>query len=250
MDTDELILQRRAEGYVNGKDGLMLIRGPSMTLPWSAGAMYSTTGDLLKWEHGLFGRKVLSANSLKLMTTPGQADYGFGVFAMEEDGMNVILHGGGIEGFNSFLMYAPKRTIAVVVLSNVNGLAACAMPEQLFDVVLGKPVTLSTERKAIPISKDALAKFAGVYNVPPASSLTPPFVHTFPLKIAIAGDGLSIQEGDQQPFGMIYVGEKDGRPLFFVPTEYTEIEFAPDANRLIAALILHRWGFEVRATRQ
>ena len=30
-----------------------------MTIPFSAGALYSTTGDLLKWEQALFGGKVL-----------------------------------------------------------------------------------------------------------------------------------------------------------------------------------------------
>ena len=30
-----------------------------MSIPFSAGALYSTTEDLLRWEQGLFGGKVL-----------------------------------------------------------------------------------------------------------------------------------------------------------------------------------------------
>ena len=51
------------------------------------------------------------------------------------------------------LMYAPDRRIAVVVLSNVNGGAPDMMGDQLFDVVMGKPVVLSSEHKAVPIAK-------------------------------------------------------------------------------------------------
>jgi hypothetical protein len=35
-----------------------------MSIPFAAGALYSTTEDLLRWEQGLFGGKVLSAASL------------------------------------------------------------------------------------------------------------------------------------------------------------------------------------------
>jgi hypothetical protein len=35
----------------------MVARSESMSVPWAAGSIYSTTGDLLKWEHGLFGAR-------------------------------------------------------------------------------------------------------------------------------------------------------------------------------------------------
>ena len=31
-----------------------------MSVPWAAGSIYSTTGDLLLWEQSLFGGKVLN----------------------------------------------------------------------------------------------------------------------------------------------------------------------------------------------
>ena len=41
--------------------------------------MISTTEDLLKWEQGLFGGKVLQAASLEKMTTPFKNNYAFGL---------------------------------------------------------------------------------------------------------------------------------------------------------------------------
>ena len=50
-----------------------------MTVPQGAGALYSTTEDLLKWEQGLFGGKVLQAASLEKMTKPFKNNYAFGL---------------------------------------------------------------------------------------------------------------------------------------------------------------------------
>jgi CubicO group peptidase (beta-lactamase class C family) len=232
LDSDDLVLPKRAEGYRPGSHGLELARSESMTIPWSAGAIYSTTGDLLKWEQGLFGGKILNADSLKLMTTPGKGDYGFGVFIQTQDGVRIVSHGGGIEGFNTQLEYAPEKQIAVVALSNVNGGAPGSMGGQLMDTVLGKPVVLAGEHKAVPISKEELAKFVGVYDLAPAFSLT----------IAISGDHLTGQGTGQPAIDLMYQGVKDGHPTFFVAPVNAEIEFVPDASGAMTSLILHQNG--------
>jgi CubicO group peptidase (beta-lactamase class C family) len=232
LDSDELVLPKRAGGYMPGKNGIEVARSESMSIPWSAGSIYSTTGDLLKWEHGLFGGKVLNAESLKAMTTPGKGNYGLGVFIETRDGVRIVSHGGGIEGFNTNLMYAPEKQIAVVVLSNVNGGAPDAMGNQLMDTVLGKPVVLASERKPVPITKEELAKFAGVYDIAP----------TFSLTVAVAGDHLTGQGSGQPPLDLMYQGLKEGHAMFFVSQVNAEIEFVPDASGSIASLILHQGG--------
>ncbi len=232
LDSDDLILPRRAEGYMPGPKGLSVARSESMSVPFSAGSIYSTTGDLLKWEHGLFEGKLLSADSLKAMTTPGKGDYGLGVTIHSEDGVKVVEHGGGIEGFNSNLMYVPDKRICVVVLANVNGAAPGQMGQQLLDVTLGKPVVLATERKAVPIAKEDLAKFVGVYDLMPNFSLT----------IAQAEVGLTVQGSGQPSLPILYQGVKDGHPRFFITAVGAEIEFVPDAAGAIQSLILHQNG--------
>jgi CubicO group peptidase (beta-lactamase class C family) len=240
LDTDELILPRRAQGYMQGKDGLVLARSESMTVPWAAGSMYSTTGDLLKWEHGLFGGKVLNADSLKAMTTPGKGNYGLGVFISDKDGVKVVDHGGGIEGFNTHLAYVPEKRIAIVVLGNVNGGAPGQMGGQLLDVVLGKPVTLASERKAVPIPKDELAKFVGVYDLEVGVTIT----------FAVGADGLTGQVGGQQAFPLMYAGVKDGHPRFYAANVGAEMEFVPDAGGAFASIVLHQGGQDVPGKRK
>jgi CubicO group peptidase (beta-lactamase class C family) len=233
LDTDELLLPKRAQGYEPRNGGLIPARSESMSVPWAAGSMYSTTGDLLKWEHGLFGGKVLSANSLKAMTTPGKGDYGLGVEIHNLGGNRVITHGGSIEGFSGYLAYVPDRRIAVIVLGNVLGPTPDPMSRQLVDAILGRPVTLASERKAVPISKEDLARFAGVYDLGPTLSLT----------IAVAGDALTSQVNGQLADHLMYQGVQDGHPRFYIPSLNFEIEFVPTADGSIASLIAHKnWG--------
>jgi CubicO group peptidase (beta-lactamase class C family) len=251
LDIDGLILPQRAEGYMPGEDGLVSASGPSMSVPWAAGSIYSTTGDLLKWEHGLFGGKVLSTNSLKLMTTPGKGNYGLGLMIMEKDRIKVIEHGGMINGFTAFLSYTPQRGIAVVVLSNVMGLSPVILADGLLDVALGKPVTLPSERKPVLIAQAALARFVGVYDASPTYSLT----------IARSRNGLTAQETHSPPLDMTYLGEQGGHPRFLVPLlsdpssllpvlTNPEIEFVPDSNGSISSLIVHAEHQNILAKRR
>ena len=140
--------------------------------------------------------------------------------------IKVVEHGGGIEGFNTDLAYVPERRIAVVVLSNVNGVAPGMMGDQLLDVVLGKPVILASERKAVPIAKEELAKFVGVYDLAP----------TFSVTFAVSGDGLTAQGTGQPALPLLYQGAKDGHPRFFASQAGAEFEFVPDA-----AAFSRRW---------
>jgi len=109
-DSNSAIILRRAAGYVPGKDGPVNAGFIHMSIPFSAGALYSTTEDLLRWEQGLFGGKLLSASSLAKMTTPFKDDYACGLGVRTVGGHKVIDHGGGIEGFNTFLAYFPMTT--------------------------------------------------------------------------------------------------------------------------------------------
>jgi hypothetical protein len=113
------------------------------------------------------------------------------------------------------------------------------MGGQLLDVVLGKPVVLASERKAVPIEQSALAKFVGVYDLMPAFSLT----------IAASGDGLTAQGTGQPAIPILYEGAADGHPRFFSPQVNAEIEFVPDASGAITSLVLHQAGHDMPAKR-
>jgi hypothetical protein len=143
----------------------------NLTFTGGAGGLYSTIEDLLKWERGLFGGKVLSAASLRKMTTPYKDEYAFGLFVRPEQGRKQIRHNGAIEGFNTSMAYYPKSQVILAVLSNVNGEAPDAMLPKLAAAAHGEGVRLTTERKAITVAPDILARYAGVYAMAPGVNM-------------------------------------------------------------------------------
>lgn len=119
LDTDSLILARRARGYTI-RDGSMVRERPmSMEVGWAAGAIYSTTHDLLRWERGLYGGELLSQASLKTMTTAGKGGYGLGINVAKIGQLTSYRHLGAFQGFHATLTWLPDRRIGVVVLGNV-----------------------------------------------------------------------------------------------------------------------------------
>ena len=58
-DLNSTVIERRAAGYAPSAKGVVNAGYINMTVPHAAGALYSTTEDLLRWETGLFGGKVL-----------------------------------------------------------------------------------------------------------------------------------------------------------------------------------------------
>jgi CubicO group peptidase (beta-lactamase class C family) len=98
-DSNSAIIRHRAAGYSPGRGGVENAGFIHMTVPQGAGALYSTTGDLLKWELGLFGGKVMKAATLDRMTTPFKNNCAFGLGVENSGGRKKISHGGGIEGF-------------------------------------------------------------------------------------------------------------------------------------------------------
>ena len=124
-DSNVEIVPQHAEGYASGKSGLTVAGYVDMSIPFAAGGLYSTTGDLLRWEEGLYGGKLLSAASLTKMMTPFKEDYGLGVAVdLDARGNRVIWHRGAIEGFSASLIYVPAEKLSVIVLSNIEGSAA------------------------------------------------------------------------------------------------------------------------------
>jgi hypothetical protein len=95
-----------------------------MSWAGGAGAIYSTTKDLYTWNEAIFNGKVLSDESLKAAFTPlvlnnkQKNDYGYGWALQDYRGYKFISHGGGLDGFLSYLERQPEKKITVVVLCN------------------------------------------------------------------------------------------------------------------------------------
>jgi len=233
-DSNTRIIPRRADGYLPGSGGFNNSGFVHMTVPHAAGALYSTTGDLLKWERALFGGQVLSARSLQKMLTPEKNNYAYGLTVRTTNGRKAISHNGGIDGFNTAMGYYPDSGFTIIVLGNVNGSAPDQMLLQLGAVARGETVRLSSERKEMALPATA-AKYAGVYDMAPGITMT------------ITHDGLRVfgQLTGQQPIEMFAESET----AFFVKVVDAQITFGVEAGAA-THLVLHQAGRDLKGIRR
>ena len=237
IDSNAAILPQRAQGYAPSTKGLRHAGYTSMTIPFSAGALYSTTNDLQKWEQGLFGGKVVNAASLAKMTTPFKDDYAFGLMVTTKDGHKQISHGGGIEGFNTALAYYPDDKLTVIVLGNVNGAAPDQIADALGKTALGQPVTLASERREVQVSPAILADYAGTYELNP----------NFSIVMTVENGQLMTQATHQPKFPMF--AESDTK--FFLKVVDAEVEFFRDpTTHAVTHLTLYQNGAAIEGKRK
>jgi CubicO group peptidase (beta-lactamase class C family) len=235
-DSHAAIIPHRASGYTPGPNGPQNAGYIDMTVPFAAGALYSTTRDLKLWEDALFGGKLLSAASLKKMTTPFLSGYAMGLGVGQSGGHTVISHNGGIEGFNTYLAYYPDERMTVVVLGNLNGGAPGQIGGQLAAVVHGETVVLPAERREIAVDPKILASYVGSYELTPG----------FALVVTLEDGHLMTQATGQSKIPIF----AESATRFFPKVVDAEIEFTKDKSGAVTGLILHQGGRDMPGPRK
>ncbi len=149
-------LGMHATGYDHGRadipcraDGFVPVAGTrvgadfiDMSVPFAAGALYSTVDDMLRWGRALLHGRVVSEGAAREMFTPALQSYGFGwaidTHALDrETAVRTIHHAGGIDGFSTCIYLLPDLDAVVVVLSNVMDGLAPRLARQLARKVAG-----------------------------------------------------------------------------------------------------------------
>src|SRR6185369_7606641 len=235
-DSNSAIIPHRAAGYTPIPNGIKNAGYIDMTIPLSAGGLYSTTEDLLRWEQGLMGGKLLSPASLQKMTTPFKQDYAFGIGVHTDKGHKIIDHNGGIEGFNTILQYYPESKLTIVVLANLNGQAPEAIAAKLADLEHGQSVVLPSEKKETSVAPAVLSKYVGTYELMPG----------FNIVMTLENGQLMTQATNQPKFPLF--AQSDTK--FFLKVVEAELEFFKDDKGEVTYFMLHQNGRDMKGIRK
>jgi CubicO group peptidase (beta-lactamase class C family) len=236
-DSNSAVIARRAAGYSPSPNGTVNAGFIHMSVPFAAGALYSTTEDLLRWEQGLFGGKLLSTASLQKMTMPFKNDYAFGLGVRTDNGRKIIDHNGGIEGFSTELAYYPEDRLTVVVLGNLNSPAPGQIATALAALAHGQTVTLQSERKEISVDPKVLARYVGAYQMPGGPAV---------MLVTLDNNQLISQMTGQGPIPIFPMSET----RFFPKVVDAELEFSgSDAQGRATQMTLHQAGRDMAAKR-
>jgi D-alanyl-D-alanine carboxypeptidase len=88
-----------------------------MSIPHAAGAIVSTTDDLVKFAHALFSGRLISQASINNMIT-FRHEWGLGIFPANFSGKKGYGHNGGIDEFGSQLKYLIDDSLSVAITCN------------------------------------------------------------------------------------------------------------------------------------
>ena len=123
-DHHNTLIPKRAAGYAKTADGYSNAAYLDMSIPYAAGSMYSTVEDLFIWDQALYTDKLITAQSKELMYKPFLDNYAYGwsvsdaSFKVNDQSVQIIRHGGGINGFSTMIARFPKEKHLIVVLDN------------------------------------------------------------------------------------------------------------------------------------
>jgi CubicO group peptidase (beta-lactamase class C family) len=177
-DHNRTMLKNRARGYEKNGRHYVNANFIDMSVPYAAGAMYSTVEDLYLWDQALYGNLLLRKENMDLLfakhipSGPNHYGYGWGVGSIPlgntQERIETVGHGGGINGFNTQITRIPSDRSFIVLLDNTGGAPLHEMTNAIAAVLYDKPYDLPKRSVAYSladkIEKEGLASAVEYYK--------------------------------------------------------------------------------------
>ncbi|MFD2726227.1 serine hydrolase domain-containing protein [Hyunsoonleella rubra] len=151
------------QSYYIKKGKLKQARETHISNPAGAGAIVSNTTDMVIFINALFNDELISPNSFEAMTGLSKDPYCSGIMFMKKGEQTIYGHGGAIDGFQAFLLYAPETKTAVAVTSNATKYATQAMVFHALDASEGKTFQMPNFNR-IELSEEEVKRYEGIYE--------------------------------------------------------------------------------------
>lgn len=235
-----------AKGY-QARDGKLVPAAMhDMSNAYSAGALYSTAEDMLRWDDALAAGRLLPRRAMDEMSTPFREvlpgiSFGLGWGVTTIAGHAAVLHAGDVSGYSGAIARFPGDHAAIVVLGNNGSAEAMAMLPDLAAILFDRPYELPRVRRAVQLAEATLARYAGRYRMA-ASTLFPPDTV---MTLTIEGGKLLRQVNGGTRVEWLPRSDVD----FFQVAPEIEIRFVLGADGDVDGFVWRRGVMEVRATR-
>ena len=162
------LIPNRARGYSETETGYRNADYLSLTLPYAAGSIMSTTSDLLKWQNAISANTLIKRNTLEnaingsTLTSGEVISYGYGWIKGDLNGSATVEHSGGIFGYSSNGIYLPEEDVYVIGLTNCDCGNVGDIVSNVAAMVIGKP--FAKKEDAITLSDAQLRTWVGAYT--------------------------------------------------------------------------------------
>lgn len=198
------------------------------TVAFSAGSIFSTTGDLYRWHTALQNYSILPKPLQEKAYTPARNKYGYGWNIDSVEGKRRVAHGGGIHGFTSYFARIPEDNIVVILLSNNSSPALFEISNKIISALYDKTYDLPKTRIAIKLPEEKLKEYIGEYVINENLNLI----------ISIKDGNLLASPTNQTP-ATVFAEKED---YFFVKKPEVQLQFKRNDNKEITGFTLYQGG--------
>jgi CubicO group peptidase (beta-lactamase class C family) len=202
------------------------------TVSFSAGAIYSTTGDLYLWHHALQQNTVLSKAQQEAAYTPVKNSYGYGWLIDSIEGKRRVGHTGGIPGFITVISRVPEDNVCIVLLSNASSQSINDITKSIYAILYNKPYDLPKEKATVMLPAGILKQYEGEYEIKPGLTV-----------MMMVDDGELVATPTGQSPKTLHAEKED---FFFEKEEDVQVEFTRNEQKNVDGFILRQGGGTVK----
>jgi len=236
FDFTHLVSNERAVGYSVLTDSVKeRATITDSTVPFGAGAIYSTVEDMYKWHRGLQAYKIVGKDLTYRSYTPcDKHNYGYGWQIDSIYNRKMVSHSGSISGFGSNFARITDDDVCIVLLSNKGGSTVDLMhiTDKLLAILYNQPYSVPVRRTAVPVGEEVLKKYAGTYEI-----ANPHLV----IDMMVDNGQLIAQPHHGPTTVMCAINEKE---FYLKQDEETEIKFEMDGSGEVLGVIITQVGIK------
>ncbi len=149
---------------VDGNENMKEVELFTPSILYSAGAIYSSTNDMVSWYKNLISNKLLSKEGVDDIFSGKPMQYYKGWGYIPISGKIGFGHTGGVTGFNTQMLTIPEDDIFVIILANNSPLPLRKIAADLGSIALGNSVELTSPKSSVKVPSMLLRKFVGTYQ--------------------------------------------------------------------------------------
>jgi CubicO group peptidase (beta-lactamase class C family) len=158
------VIKGRAAGYNDTGAGIVHAELIDESTMHAAGALYSTTEDLYRWDRALYSPALLKPETFKTMSAAVWEHYGYGWELYTLHGHRAVAHSGGIPGYVSNFVRFVDDDAVVIILSNLGSASFPQMTEGLAAILFGAPYQLPSAYTFVEVNAAVLADYEGEFD--------------------------------------------------------------------------------------
>jgi CubicO group peptidase (beta-lactamase class C family) len=205
------------------------------SVSFSAGAIYSTTGDLYLWHEALQKNMILSKEQQERAYTAVKNNYGYGWGIDSIEHKRRVSHAGGIPGFATYTSRVPQDDVYIVLLSNASDATLYDITSNIYAVLYGKQYELPKGKTVIKLPVEKLKEYEGEYEINKD-------LHV----IMSVKDGELVAAPTGQPTSVLLAEKED---FFFLTSPDIQIDFTRDDKKIVNGFILHQNGSNIKCNK-